>query len=231
MRTKLLTDPTFVAFLAWLMHCEGGVDIDLGRFATQIHSTPSLQGRAGGGSALAALASLFNANRNRMFSNDPADHGGPTMCGITLRLMQEYNNYADANTLRAITFDDWAAIYAFEFWCPMRCHKLPADVAFVVADFAVNSGPRRAARFLQKAYNKVKPKVAPTLSEDGIIGTATICSVHALIPTQRQMLLDEYLLQRTNFITNCVKRGGINRKFLNGLLRRARNATLFAFSV
>lgn len=85
------------------------------------------------------------------WSNNPADPGGATMCGITQRV---YDEDRDARRLprqgvRLSTAAERAAIYRARYWAMPRCDELPAGVDYAVFDFAVNSGVGRAVKTLQ----------------------------------------------------------------------------------
>lgn len=99
------------------------------------------------------------------WSDHPKDPGGATMKGVTLRTLQAYKQGATKADLRAITDADLKAIYRTGYWDKVRGDDLPAGVDMVVFDIAVNSGPKRAAEWLQEA-------VGATV--DGIIGDQTV---------------------------------------------------------
>lgn len=90
-------------------------------------------------------------------SDHPADPGGFTVRGITLRLVRalrldfDGDGRATRADLRAMGEDDVVAVYRRQFWEAVSGDDFAGPVAFVVADAAVNQGPARAARFLQRA--------------------------------------------------------------------------------
>lgn len=61
-------------------------------------------------------------------------------------------------------------IYRRDYWDRVQCGKLPASLALLVFDAAVNNGVARAARWLQAAVK---------VPQDGMIGPATIAAVEA----------------------------------------------------
>ena len=120
------------------------------------------------------------------FSNHPKDPGGATNYGISLRFLRKqesgvdsdgfaYGDYdrdgdIDADDIRALTVDQAGELYVTHFWKPHKIDKLPARLAIKIFDMAVNMGPRRAIRLLQKALNRAGFRVAV----DGVIGPETL---------------------------------------------------------
>lgn len=68
-----------------------------------------------------------------------------------------------------LTLDDAKAIYRRDFWG--RSDELPEAVRFDFFDAAVNSGPRQAAKWLQRAAGA---------ADDGKIGPATLAACRAM---------------------------------------------------
>jgi lysozyme family protein len=107
------------------------------------------------------------------WSDNPADPGGATMQGVTLTNFRRYVK-ADASKadLRAITDAQLAIVYRKFYWDAVAGDELPDGVDYAVFDFAVNSGPGRAAKYLQAACG-------PAIAQDGKIGPATLAAVRA----------------------------------------------------
>jgi lysozyme family protein len=105
------------------------------------------------------------------WSDNPADPGGATMKGVTLANFRRYVK-ADATKadLRAITNDQVATIYRRFYWDAIAGAELPGGIDYAVFDFAVNSGPGRAAKYLQAAVGA---------AQDGRIGPATLRAISA----------------------------------------------------
>lgn len=85
-----------------------------------------------------------------LWSDHPADPGGATMKGVTLANFRRYVK-ADATKadLRKITDAQVATVYRRFYWDATAGAQLPSGVDYAVFDFAVNSGPGRAAKYLQ----------------------------------------------------------------------------------
>jgi lysozyme family protein len=108
------------------------------------------------------------------WSDNPADPGGATMKGVTLANFRRYVK-ADASKadLRAISDAQVATVYRRFYWDAVAGAELPGGVDYAVFDFAVNSGPGRAAKYLQAAVGA---------AQDGKVGPATLSAVGARPP-------------------------------------------------
>ena len=135
-------------------------------------------------------------------SDDPRDLGGYTKAGISLLLLKLKNMDLDGDGIvtRAdvdmLSDDQIRDIYKEEFWDRIRGDDLPAAVAYLVFDTAVNTGPRDAATWLQMALCQVGMKV----EVDGRIGEQeTIPAVNewwSRSPWDRCRLLARFNAQR-----------------------------------
>jgi lysozyme family protein len=103
------------------------------------------------------------------FVNDPHDPGHATNKGITLATFRQYvKPDGTVGDLKRITDKQVALVYRKHYWDEIKGDDLPDGVDFSVFDFAVNSGPARAARFLQEVAG---------VKADGQIGPKTIAAV------------------------------------------------------
>lgn len=111
------------------------------------------------------------------FANHPDDPGGATMRGVTQRTYDAWRIGAGLATqsVRQIEEPELHAIYRDGYWNVVRGDDLPAGVDLAVFDYAVNSGPARAAKELQRV-------VLATM--DGKIGPATLAAVRARQPAE-----------------------------------------------
>jgi lysozyme family protein len=88
------------------------------------------------------------------FSNNPLDPGGITNLGVTIKSWSRWlGRQATEDEMRKLTPDIVAPMYKAMFWDFIAGDNLPLGVDYVVFDFSVNSGPKRAARFLQSLVN------------------------------------------------------------------------------
>ena len=106
------------------------------------------------------------------YVDHPRDNGGPTNFGITYKTLAKWrgvhHSKISKDDVRRLSRQEAIDIYRAKYWTTCRCDELPEGLALAVFDFAVNSGPARAAKFLQRI---VGAKV------DGIIGGMTLKAV------------------------------------------------------
>jgi lysozyme family protein len=123
------------------------------------------------------------------WSDHPADPGGATMKGVTLANFRRYVK-ADAtkDDLRGITDAQLATVYRRFYWDAVHGAELPDGVDHAVFDFAVNSGPGRAAIYLQGVVGAV---------QDGRIGPATLNAVSAMM---RATIINDLCDRRMAFL-------------------------------
>jgi lysozyme family protein len=108
------------------------------------------------------------------FANHPKDPGGATMKGVTLLTFRRFFGAGKTvEELKHITQEQLARIYRTGYWDKCCCDQLPDGVDYAVFDFAVNSGPGRAAKVLQAVLNA---------KQDGAIGPVTLGLVAAQEP-------------------------------------------------
>ena len=108
------------------------------------------------------------------YVDHPRDPGGATNMGVTIANFRRYvkRNGTKAD-LRRITREQVAKVFKAHYWDKVKGDALPSGVDYAVADFAINSGPRRAAKYLQAVVG---------VKQDGKIGPATLTAVDAMNP-------------------------------------------------
>ncbi|PYE87868.1 glycoside hydrolase family 108 protein [Phyllobacterium leguminum] len=103
------------------------------------------------------------------FSDNPADPGGATNMGITQATLAAWQGQAvTLEDVEDLSRQTATAIYQEEYWDKIDGDNLPAGLDYAVFDFAVNSGPPRAAMTLQEIVG---------VAADGLIGIQTIQAV------------------------------------------------------
>ena len=123
------------------------------------------------------------------YVNHPSDPGGMTNLGCTKRVWEEWCGHeVDEKAMRALTPADVAPLYKSKYWDKIKGDDLPAGVDYVVFDAAINSGPGRAAKWLQSCVG-VEP--------DGGIGPKTLAAVDAF---DAKTLVDDYAKRRLSFL-------------------------------
>lgn len=111
------------------------------------------------------------------WSNHKDDPGGATMGGVT---QATYDGWRRARgkprrSVAKITEDEAVAIYASQYWEPIKGDRLPAGVDYAVFDYAINSGPAQAVRDLQRVVG---------VAADGIVGNITLAAADGMPPAE-----------------------------------------------
>ena len=106
------------------------------------------------------------------FVDHPEDPGGATNKGITHKTYSDFlgRPLEDVDELKNIPDEHVQLIYKQGYWDKVKGDDLPSGVDFAIFDWAVNSGPGRAAKALQKAVGA---------TQDGAIGPKTLEAVEA----------------------------------------------------
>ena len=122
------------------------------------------------------------------FVNHPKDPGGMTNLGVTKAVWEEWVGHpVDEKQMKALTPVIVAPLYRAKYWDKIKGDDLPTGVDYVVFDAAVNSGPGRAAKWLQACVG-VEP--------DGGIGPKTLAAVDAF----EGDLVEDYGKRRLSFL-------------------------------
>ena len=123
------------------------------------------------------------------FVNHPADPGGMTNLGVTKKVWEEWVGHeVDEKTMRGLTPEIVGPMYKAKYWDKVKGDELPSGVDYAVFDAAVNSGPGRAAKWLQGCVG---------VEQDGGIGPKTLAAVAAMNPVE---LVDDYANRRLSFL-------------------------------
>lgn len=116
----------------------------------------------------AALAAVLKHEGG--FVNDPRDPGGATNKGVTQTTydLWRIDHGLPKQSVKCITPAEICAVYKKRYWDAIRGDELPSGLDYCLFDFAVNSGPKRAANYLQELV---------MVDIDGKIGRATLAAV------------------------------------------------------
>lgn len=147
------------------------------------------------------------------YSNDPMDPGGATNFGVTQKVYDAWRDehHLLPRTVRQITPDEIYSIYDAHYWDAVRGDELnleDANVALQVFDMAVNAGPKRAIKLLQRSLHQ---------TEDGVLGFKTMGALRA---ADKEVLRDAYATERMRFYRSLVASKPSLSKFLDGWLKR-----------
>ena len=123
------------------------------------------------------------------FVNHPADPGGMTNLGVTKKVWEEWVGHeVDEKTMRGLTPEIVGPMYKAKYWDKVKGDDLPSGVDYAVFDAAVNSGPGRAAKWLQGCVG---------VEQDGGIGLKTLAAVSAINAAE---LVEDYAKRRLSFL-------------------------------
>ena len=156
------------------------------------------------------------------FSNHPADRGGVTKYGISLRFLKtlpdgDINDDGETTQedIQHLTRDQAVAFYWREFWNKEGYGRFSDPIlAAKILDLSVNMGARRAHILLQRALRSVAAKVV----EDGKLGAITLKAVaHA----PRDALLAALRSEAAGYYRLIAQLNPSQEQFLQGWLRRA----------
>jgi lysozyme family protein len=104
------------------------------------------------------------------YVDHPKDPGGATKLGVTQKTLSAWmGRPASKADVKALTPAAVMPIYRKQYWDAVRGDDLPAGLDYAVFDYAVNSGPGRAARDLQRTLR---------VAADGVIGAMTLDAAH-----------------------------------------------------
>jgi len=94
-----------------------------------------------------------------------------------------------------LTLDQAKSLYQSEYWDRIDGDRLPASIALLVFDAAINNGIGHAVRWLQQAA---------LVAQDGVIGPATLTAINTMVakPDGTAELCAELLAQRLVFMTS-----------------------------
>lgn len=106
--------------------------------------------------------------------NHSKDPGGETNMGVTKRTWESWVKHpVPVGSLKALTVADVAPLYKALYWDKVRADDLPEGVDYAVFDYAVNSGPIKAAKTLQGCLG---------VAADGVIGPKTVAAANNADP-------------------------------------------------
>ena len=111
------------------------------------------------------------------FVDHPEDPGGATNKGITHKTYSDFlgRPLEDVSELKNIPYEHVQQIYKDGYWNRVKADQLSSGVDFCIFDWAVNSGPGRAAKALQKVV---------MVTQDGAIAPITLAAVEEELPEE-----------------------------------------------
>lgn len=123
------------------------------------------------------------------FVDHPEDPGGATNKGITHKTYSDFlgRPLEDVSELKNIPDEHVQQIYKDGYWNRVKADQLSSGVDFCIFDWAVNSGPGRAAKALQKVV---------MVTQDGAIGPMTLAAVEEELPEE---IIEKITKEREEF--------------------------------
>jgi lysozyme family protein len=122
------------------------------------------------------------------FVNHPRDPGGMTNLGVTKKVWEEWVKHpVDEKAMRALTPELVSPMYKKKYWDAVKGDELPDGLDYLMFDFAINAGPGRAIKTMQKAIGT---------TPDGAIGPKTMQSLKEMNPAQ---LIEKFSVEKESF--------------------------------
>lgn len=176
------------------------------------------------------IAHKFTAQWEGWLSDHPADRGGLTAYGASIRFVKGIANTQSGRdflhqigvrlpvtpeSMRQITPDQVASMFKYKFWSPLGLDAIPLRPAICLYDMAVNSGPSASVRTAQRGYNRCVLH-GVKLAEDGILGPLT----RKALSQDTDSVINAMLDMRVAFVEAIVRNDESQRVFLQGWLNR-----------
>ena len=107
------------------------------------------------------------------YVNHSRDPGGHTNLGVTKKVYEKWvGRQVSIDEMKALTPEIVAPIYKKNYWDKMKLDDVEiAGLDFFLFDFAVNSGPGRSAKYIQKLAK---------VTADGAIGPISVRAINNL---------------------------------------------------
>lgn len=154
------------------------------------------------------------------YVNHPQDPGGRTNLGVTQQTYEDWIGHkVDERIMRGLTRSHVEKLYKTKYWDFVKGDDLPFGLDLCVFDFAVNAGPNRAARYLQRLLG---------VKQDGVIGPASLAKLGEVTKMRgRATLIVEYQNSRERYYRDL----NTFPTFGKGWLRRVKDITLKALTM
>ena len=174
----------------------------------------------------------FTAHWEGGFSDHPADTGGLTAYGASLKFVQGiaatqqgrdwlqrigFRLPVNKASMRSVTPDMAEAMFKREFWDRLRLDDMPFRLACALYDAAVNSGCAQSVRLAQRGYNACVGPYGVKIEVDGILGPRT----RASLACDTDALIRAVIQARRAFYEGLARDKPSQAVFLEGWLNRA----------
>lgn len=177
------------------------------------------------------------------YVDDPADRGGATKYGISLRFLAaegafdedgdgkadfdlDMDGDIDGKDIRLLTLGDARFLYLKSFWRPIGGDRLPQPIGEMLFDQAVNGGAHAARKMLQRAINYclIAGGRRDLLKVDGALGSITNSRMEWVLEHRAlgtAALVEAYREQVKARYRAIAKSYPSQKRFLKGWLNRA----------
>lgn len=164
--------------------------------------------------------------------DDPADAGGATNYGVSLRYARgigldlDGDGDTDADDIRRVTPEKAVELYLDDFFYGPKIDRFPTAIQPVLFDMAVNAGGGGAIRILQEllgAVHDAVPNLVPDCGRpDGVAGRKTFAAFRSAWENLGpNTVINAYVDERKAFYRDLARRRPSQRRFLDGWLNRA----------
>lgn len=177
-------------------------------------------------------AQAFTAPCEGELSDHPADRGGITKYGVSIKFLQDQASTQKGrdtldrmgiilpitkDTVKNLSRNQAEDLFRWVFWNPLRLDMLPQRPATLIYDMAVNHGERRAVILAQRGYNTCVGIYGLKLEEDGILGPKT----RAAMMHDTDAILRAVISARKDFYRAIVANDATQEANLRGWMNRA----------
>lgn len=154
------------------------------------------------------------------YVDHPKDPGGRTNLGVTQQTYEDWIGHkVNERIMRGLTRGHVEKLYKIKYWDAVKGDELPSGLDLCVFDFAVNAGPNRAARYLQRLLG---------VKQDGAIGAVSLAKLAEAAKTEgRAALIARYQSSREDYYREL----RTFPTFGKGWLRRVKDVTAKALTM
>lgn len=148
------------------------------------------------------------------YTDHPADRGGPTKYGITLKTLRTVRAGATAADVETLTVTEARDIYLSVFFLAPGFDQVYYEpLQALLLDSAVNHGPNIAIKWLQESLY-VRPV-------DGVLGEETLSALSVALNTGRSRLVYASMVaKRCQYYGNIISRDATQAVFAGGWANR-----------